>query len=50
MPINDEYGAQTSKSATPEFLWALFEHFKNILHVNAFISHVYSMLVDESTN
>jgi hypothetical protein len=50
MPINDEYGAQTSKLATLEFLWALFEHFKSILHANAFISHVYSILVDESTN
>jgi hypothetical protein len=24
MPISDEYGAQTSILATPEFLWALF--------------------------
>jgi hypothetical protein len=49
MPINDEYEVYTSRSFTLEFLWALFAHFKNILHENAFTSHVYSILVDEST-
>jgi hypothetical protein len=48
MPINDEYGMYTSRSFVLEFLWALFAHLKSILHENAFTSHVYSILVDES--
>jgi len=50
MPINDEYEMYTSRSLALEFLWALFTHFKSILHKNAFTFHVYSILVDESTN
>jgi hypothetical protein len=49
-PINDEYGAYTLRFFALEFLWALYEHLKNILHENASTSHVYSIMADESTD
>jgi hypothetical protein len=49
-PINDGYATYTLRSFALEFLWALYEHLKNILHKNAFTSHVYSIMADESTD
>jgi hypothetical protein len=42
--------AYTSRSSTLEFLWALSKHLKSILNENAFTSHVYSILVNASTD
>ncbi len=42
--------AYTSRSTSLEFLWALSKHLKSILNENAFTSHVYSILVNASTN
>jgi hypothetical protein len=50
MPINNQHGVYTLKSFVLGFLWALSKHFKSILHDNASTSHVYSILVHESTN
>ncbi len=36
-PVNDEYGAYTLRSFALEFLWALYEHLKNILKMLLYI-------------
>ncbi len=44
------HGVYTLKSFVLEFLWTLSKHFKSILHENASTFHVYSILVNESTD
>jgi hypothetical protein len=50
MPVNDEYGAYTSRQSTYDFLWAISQHLREVDLLEFKDSPVISLLVDESTD
>jgi hypothetical protein len=50
MPVNDEYGAYTSRQSAYDFLWAISQHLREVDLLEVKDSPVISLLVDESTD